>query len=40
MTAEDLDRTAHAFAIDQAAAGHVDAVQRGCRAGLDTRAAR
>jgi hypothetical protein len=40
MTAADLDRTAHAFAVREAAPGHLDDVQRGCRAGLDTPAAR
>jgi hypothetical protein len=40
MTPADLDRTAHAFAVGQAAPGRVDEVQRGCRAGLDTPAAR
>ena len=40
MTSADLDRTAHAFALHEAAPGHLTDVQRGCRAGLDTRAAR
>jgi hypothetical protein len=40
MHPADLDRTAHAFAVHEAAPGHVADVQRGCRAGLDTRAAR
>lgn len=40
MTAADLDRTAHAFAIHEAAPGHLDEVERGCRAGLDTPSAR
>lgn len=40
MTRSDLDRTAHAFAVHEAAPGHLDEVERGCRAGLDTPAAR
>jgi hypothetical protein len=40
MTPADLDRTAHAFAVGEAAPGRVEVVQRGCRAGLDTPAAR
>lgn len=40
MTPADLDRTAHAFALGEAAPGRVGEVERGCRAGLDTPAAR
>jgi hypothetical protein len=40
MTVSDLDRTAHTFAVHEAAPGHLDDVDRGCRAGLDTPAAR
>jgi hypothetical protein len=40
MDAADLDRTAHVFAVREAAPGHLEEVERGCRAGLDTPAAR
>jgi hypothetical protein len=40
MTSADLDRTAHVFAVREAAPGHLEEVQRGCRAGLDTPSAR